>query len=81
MHSFPFRIKVLALSISALISFQASGQRSDPPFLKFLDHPWVDSVLNSLSAEEKIAQLIWVAAFADGDLKHEAWLNKQVTGE
>jgi len=39
-----------------------------------MDHPWVDSVLKSLSIEERIGQLIWVAGFAKGDLDHEVWL-------
>lgn len=80
MLSISLRKIVFVFSIAALICLQASGQRSDPPFFKYLYHPWVDSVINSLSSEEKIAQLIWVAAFAGSDLRQEAWLNKQITG-
>ncbi|MBG0859477.1 MAG: serine hydrolase [Bacteroidales bacterium] len=57
----------------------ASAQKTDPPFLKYINHPWVDSVFTSLSTEEKVAQLIWVAAFANNDLEHEVWLSNQVT--
>ncbi len=71
MHSKKFRNTVLSLSIASLIFLQASGQRSDPPFSKFMNHPWVDSVLNSLSTEEKIAQCIWIAGWSDKDVSHE----------
>ncbi len=70
---------MISIAVAIFASEPAVSQTTDPPFLKYIDHPWVDSVLNSLSAEERIAQLIWVAAFADGDLSHEAWLNKQIT--
>lgn len=79
MHFIQFRKGATALLIAFVVSLQASGQAKDPPFFNYCHHPWVDSVLNSLSVSEKIAQLIWVAAFAEGDLQHEAWLNKQVT--
>ena len=46
-------------------------QSADPPFLKYLDHPWVDSVLNSLSSDERIAQCIWIAAYSNKDISHE----------
>jgi beta-N-acetylhexosaminidase len=61
------------------IPFLISAQKSDPPFIRYLNHPWVDSVFNSLNTQEKIAQLVWVAGFASGDIAHEAWLNKQIT--
>lgn len=34
-------------------------------------HPWVDSVLYTLSPEEQIAQLIFVEAYSDQDVAHE----------
>lgn len=56
----------------------AAAQNGEPPFLKFLNHPWVDSVMKSLSTEQKIGQLIWVAAFSNRDLAHEVWLSDQI---
>ncbi|MCX6335364.1 MAG: serine hydrolase [Bacteroidia bacterium] len=73
------RSKRFILVILLLIPLMIVAQRSDPPFYKYIDHPWVDSVFKSLSPQEKIAQLIWVAGFATGDIEHEAWLNRQVT--
>ena len=58
-----------------------SAQKSDPPFMEYINHPWVDSVMKILSPEERAGQLIWVAGFANGDLGHEAWLNSQITAK
>jgi beta-glucosidase-like glycosyl hydrolase/CubicO group peptidase (beta-lactamase class C family) len=44
---------------------------TDPPFLQYMNHPWVDSVLKSLSAEQQIAQCIWIACWSDKDVSHE----------
>jgi beta-N-acetylhexosaminidase len=54
------------------------AQNSDPPFLKYLNHPWVDSVLQSLSTEERIAQLIWIAAFSNRDIGYEVNLSNLI---
>jgi beta-N-acetylhexosaminidase len=40
----------------------AFGQVVTPPFLKNVNQVWVDSVFNSLSPDERIAQLIMIAA-------------------
>ena len=54
------------------------GQKSDPPFLKYINHPWVDSVLKSLTTEEKIAQLIWVAGSGDNNITSEVELSNLI---
>jgi CubicO group peptidase (beta-lactamase class C family) len=46
-----------------LFSNALSGQQG--PYSKYLDHPWVDSVLSTLSSEEKIAQSLWLVASPD----------------
>jgi len=43
---------------------------TDPPFLD-TSSTWVDSVLNSFSLDEKIAQMIMVAAYSNRDPEHE----------
>lgn len=68
------RFKFLVSTILILSIIDLNAQKCDPPFNKYLDHPWVDSVLNSLSLQEKIGQLVWVAAFAKGETDHEVWL-------
>jgi len=49
---------------------QDPSKNISPPFLN-VGTEWVDSVFNSLSTEERIAQLIFVAAFSDQDIIHE----------
>jgi len=51
-----------------LFSGQVSGQQAT--YTQYLDHPWVDSVLSTLSVEEKIAQSLWLITDPDEGL-HE----------
>jgi beta-N-acetylhexosaminidase len=64
--------KLFAILITAIVfSGTVHGQISDPPFLKYMNHPWVDSVLNTLSTDQQIAQCIWIAGWSDKDVSHE----------
>lgn len=70
--SLPKSIKILlfcAFFASALNITNA--QQSDPPFLKYMDHPWVDSVMKTLTIDQQIAQCIWIAAYSNRDIAHE----------
>jgi beta-N-acetylhexosaminidase len=60
---------IISLFFSGLC--QAFSQFSDPPFIKYLNHPWVDSVMKSLSRDQRIAQCMWVAAYSNRDIAHE----------
>lgn len=63
--------KVFLFLIATLLTFNSiNAQSSDPPFIKYMNHPWVDSVLNTLSIDQQIAQCIWVAAWSDKDVSH-----------
>jgi beta-N-acetylhexosaminidase len=53
-----------------LFPFLLKAQQTDPPFIKYLNHPWVDSVLKTLTPEQQIAQLIWIPAWSDKDISH-----------
>jgi beta-N-acetylhexosaminidase len=48
-----------------------SAQSSDPPFLKYMNHPWVDSVMKTLTIDQQIAQCIWIAGYSNRDISHE----------
>jgi len=61
-------IFILALLLQPLVT---KSQTTDPPFIKYMDHPWVDSVLKSLDTEQRIAQTIWIAAYSNRDISHE----------
>ncbi|MFN2379765.1 MAG: glycoside hydrolase family 3 N-terminal domain-containing protein [Bacteroidales bacterium] len=57
--------------ITLLLSFQGGTLLAqDPPFLEFSNHPWVDSVMNTLSLNEKIAQSLWLATWSNRDVSH-----------
>jgi beta-glucosidase-like glycosyl hydrolase/CubicO group peptidase (beta-lactamase class C family) len=57
------------LSIFFLAFIPNSEKLTGPEFTQ-LESPWVDSVFNSLSPDERIAQLFMVAAYSNRDLKH-----------
>jgi len=69
---------LLILALEIFMSPFINAQKSDPPFLKYMNHPWVDSVLNSLTTEERVAQLIWIAAFSNRDLGYDVDLSNQI---
>ncbi len=76
MHLKLFRtFLIITLSTCAL---NVSGQKTDPAFLKYLNHPWVDSVFSTLSTREKVAQLIWVPAYTNRDLSYEVSLSNLI---
>lgn len=59
------------LSLTLLfITSNAQHNNSDPSFLQYTHHRWVDSVFNTLSVDERIAQLIVVAAFSNRGEEH-----------
>lgn len=53
------------------VSGNIMAQVTDPPFLKYMNHPWVDSVLKTLSVDQQIAQTIWIAGWSDGGIENE----------
>ena len=71
------RITNLLLSIAFLLPVSASAQQ-DPPFLKLINHPWVDSVMNSLTLREKVAQLIWVPAYSNRETGYDVMLSSMI---
>ncbi|MBN2863631.1 MAG: serine hydrolase [Bacteroidales bacterium] len=65
------RLRILLSLIYVLFSYYpVEAQKTDPPFIKYMDHPWVDSVMNTLSTDKKIAQCIWIAGWSNRDLVH-----------
>lgn len=63
------------LILLMLSSSVATSQSADPPFLRYMDHPWVDSVMNTLDLDHQIAQCIWVAGYSNRDIAHEVELS------
>ncbi len=66
------KLKVLFAGLIMIMeSFNLAAQMSDPPFLKYLHHPWVDSVMKALSPEQRIAQLMWVSAYSNEGVEYD----------
>ena len=59
-----------------LLTFSANA--AQPPYLKDTSAAWVDSVLNSLTLEEKIGQLFMVAAYSNKDETHYQSVEKYI---
>ncbi len=55
----------------------AAAYSLDPPFLT-TENEWVDSLMNQMTLDEKIAQLIMVQAYSDKDKTHYDYLQKLV---
>lgn len=70
--------KYILITILLQGALRLFAQEIDPPYLKYMHHPWVDSVFNSLSPEEKIGQLIWIKASSDGDIGQDVWLSNVI---
>ena len=45
--------------------------KTTPEFLKYSQSKWVDSIMQELTPNERIAQLIMVAAYSNRDKKHK----------
>ncbi len=64
-------------SISLIVaSLSLTAQPKEPPFLRYLNHPWVDSVMKGLTLEQRIAQCIWIAGYSNRDVAHEVELTE-----
>jgi beta-N-acetylhexosaminidase len=64
--------KYFSLLIITLFSVNIiAAQQSDPPFLKYLNHPWVDSVMKTLTIDQQISQCIWIAGYSNSNVSHE----------
>jgi beta-N-acetylhexosaminidase len=73
-----FKACLYTLVIAAVISttVKVNAQISEPPFLKYMNHPWVDSALNSLTADQRIAQCLWIAGYSNMDVSHEVEISE-----
>jgi beta-N-acetylhexosaminidase len=68
--SFPV-LAVLMMMATGFSQLHAQDTASVPVFQKALASHWVDSVFNTLSKNEKIAQLLFVAAYSNRGVDHE----------
>ena len=64
------KYKFIVLLLLQFVIFSSRGE-SQINLKKYLNHPWVDSVFNALSPDERIAQLIWIDVSSGEDLKKQ----------
>ena len=64
-------IIILILLTGNILPAYAQSPDNNYSFWQKTNTPWVDSVFNSLSKEEQIAQLIFIAAYSNGDFSHK----------
>jgi beta-glucosidase-like glycosyl hydrolase/CubicO group peptidase (beta-lactamase class C family) len=55
--------KIIAGIILIVLTGSNHLAASDPPFLQFLNDPWVSAQLDSMTTDEKIAQLMMITAY------------------
>ncbi|MDI1354896.1 MAG: glycoside hydrolase family 3 N-terminal domain-containing protein [bacterium] len=70
---------LIAIAILSLCSFQVPPKKKQDPAFVSIQNKWVDSVYNSLSPDERIAQLFMIAAYSNKDLKHVKEISDLVT--
>lgn len=73
-------MKILLIIFPALFLGILSGkaQEKTPPFLQYLHSPWVDSVMAELEPDERISQLILVAAYSNRGPEHREEILKLI---
>lgn len=62
----------------ALFLYCGNAISQHTPFLEHLHSPWVDSVMNTLSPDERIAQLIFIAAYSNRGPEHQRDVLKRI---
>lgn len=75
-------MKKLVIYIAALLQcsliIPADAQKTEPPFVDAMHTRWVDSVFNTLTPDERIAQLIMVAAWSNRGDQHRQDVLKMI---
>jgi len=71
----------LILAAGILFLFQSLNAQNDvgrPSFLQYMHHHWVDSVFSTLTPDDRIAQLIAVAAYSNRGEEHKQEILKLI---
>lgn len=76
---FSLLIGILFLSSTILGQTDKSAYHTDFSYKNYLYSPWVDSVFNSLSLEEQIAQLLMIRTYSNRDQHFYDSISKLIT--
>ncbi len=72
------KLLVLFISLGSLTAYAQKDSVKSPEFLKYTNSVWVDSIMKTMSREERIAQLIMVAAYSNKDDAHRKEILKHI---
>ncbi|HVN59438.1 MAG TPA: glycoside hydrolase family 3 N-terminal domain-containing protein [Bacteroidales bacterium] len=61
----------LISAITVAATSAVNSQTTDPPFLKYVNAPWVDSVIKTLTPEQRIAQLLWIPVYTNEGVEYD----------
>ena len=67
----PVRLSALFFTVFLFSFSSLLSQSTEPQFLKYMYHPWVDSIMKTLDTEQRVAQCIWIAGYSGRDVAHE----------
>ena len=72
--------RILFLFALSLFSF-SQAQQIDPLEAKdvYAQNSWVDSIMKSMTIDEKIGQLFMIQAYSNRDKKHKAYIEEMIT--
>lgn len=69
---------IFLLLFAMMFNLPMQAQNTEPPFLKYTNSKWVDSVMKTLTPDERIAQLIMVAAYSNRGEEHRQEILKLI---
>jgi len=75
---FQYSVALIFSTILLVVSAFKSGEDHSTPFYSLTNTHWADSVFQTLSPDERIAQLFMVAAYSNKDKKHVNEIKKLV---
>lgn len=75
------KLLFLLLFLISGSSYAQSDSIKTPEFLKYTNSVWVDSIMKTLTSEEKIAQLIMVAAYSNRGEDHKKEILKLIKNQ
>lgn len=73
------RFTAYLLLVFVLLSFTLSNKAKQEPDFTKSQNAWIDSVFNSLTPTQRLAQLFMVAAYSNRDMKHVREIKELVT--
>ncbi|SHJ41883.1 beta-glucosidase [Arenibacter nanhaiticus] len=70
----------LFIAVILLVNMLNAQENTPPPpeFLQYTHSTWVDSIMKSLTPQERIGQLIWVSAYSNRGSEHRADILKTI---